>query len=191
MMPREKLVIALTVLAAAGYYVIDGQLSSAGWVVQSNGQWLLMARSWAMVIPGWPLVLLGAIGGIGAALVGIAGLYERAQGTALRQQLQQARRDVARATEAARIKLAGEYRDKLQQADTARDAALAREAEAIEAIELARQRTEHASARVVEAEAKIQAACARQAAAQGGFERLKRRSGKSAGGGNLNPSKGF
>lgn len=194
MMPNEKLAIALIMVACVGYYVIDSQLSSAGWVVYRGGQWLLMAKSWSTVAAGWPLVLLGVLSGVGITLIGLAGLYECSQGQELRRQIQQARRETAQAEAAARRELEGEYRDAMRKAETARDAALLREAEAIDTIERAQREIAQAAARETEAQEKSRVAEAKMAAAQGGFERVKRRKAKNTGnrdGVNLNPSKGF
>lgn len=189
----EKLAISLIMVACVGYYVIDSQLSSAGWVVYRGGQWLLMAKSWSTVAAGWPLVLLGILSGAGITLIGLAGLYECSQGQELRRQIQQARRETAQAEAAARRELEGEYRDAMHQAKAARSAALQREAEAIDAIERAQQERAQAVELAAEAREKWRAAEAKMAAAQGGFERVKRRKAQNTGNrdGNLNPGKGF
>ncbi len=194
MMPREKLAIGLIFAAGAGYRVIDNQLSHAGWVVKSQGEWLLLGKGWATLAPGWPLVLLGILCGAGLTLIGLASFYECTQGAELRRQVQQARRENFQARSAARKELEGEYRDAMRQTEAARSAALRREAEAIDAIERAQREIAQAAARETEAQEKSRVAEAKMAAAQGGFERVKRRKAKNTGnrdGGNLNPSKGF
>lgn len=193
MMPREKFAIALIFAAGAGYKFIDNQLSNAGWVLRSHGEWLLLGKGWGTFGPGWPLVLLGALCGAGLTLIGLATIYECTQGAELRRQVQQARRETSQAQSAARKELEGEYRDAMHQAKAARSAALQREAEAIDVIERAQRERAQAVELVAEAREKWRAAEAKMAAAQGGFERVKRRKAQNTGNrdGNLNPSKGF
>jgi hypothetical protein len=179
--------VLVSVALLGGYYGLEKLLSQSGWAVHSDEHWQILASGWELLPYCWPIFVAGIFAGWSLFEILQVCLWERTRGRQLTRYLREEQRAKMDARRQARVELAERETvlTRLLRAVEQREAAMDLERDAWRAHNLDMQqqlRDEHDRANL--AESKL-------CNASGATERHKRRTNKSGGGSNLNPSKGF